>query len=60
MLVACLTLGPGLAGCGQKGPLYLPDPNAPAKQIKSRSAAPPPTAASTPATPPPADTPAQP
>mgnify|MGYP002350009073 CR=1 FL=1 len=49
MLIVCLPLGLGLGGCGQKGPLYLPDPNAPAKQTKSRPAAPAPAAASSPA-----------
>ncbi|MBU7573039.1 MAG: lipoprotein [Hydrogenophaga sp.] len=38
-----------LAACGQKGPLYLPDPNAPAPK---KSSSPAPTApAETPATP---------
>lgn len=32
MLAICL----GLAACGQKGPLYLPDPNTPTKAAKPR------------------------
>jgi predicted small lipoprotein YifL len=34
LIVAVLlaTLGAGLAGCGQRGPLYLPDSNNPDKR----------------------------
>jgi len=38
-----------LAGCGQKGPLYLPDKNA---QVVTTAAAPPAPAQSAPSTPP--------
>ncbi len=32
LTAAVLTLALALAGCGQKGPLYLPQPDAPASE----------------------------
>jgi predicted small lipoprotein YifL len=37
-LAAGLALVAGLAACGQKGPLYLPNPNEPVKAAKPRPA----------------------
>lgn len=34
--VGMLTICLALTACGQKGPLYLPDPNAPTKTTKPR------------------------
>ncbi len=49
MLALCLSLALdlGLAGCGQKGPLYLPAPSTAPKPAPSRAPMPP-SAASTP------------
>ena len=46
MLALCLSLALDLvlAGCGQKGPLYLPAPNATTKPAKSPASPPSPTA----------------
>jgi predicted small lipoprotein YifL len=34
--VGMLVLSLGMTACGQKGPLYLPDPNTPPKAAKAR------------------------
>ncbi|WP_084360524.1 LPS translocon maturation chaperone LptM [Hydrogenophaga palleronii] len=50
VMTACLLCAALLAACGQKGPLYLPDPNAPPKKPRATQTAP----AEAPPAPPPA------